>query len=72
MTVDLRPSRQIKDNLAAYSLQRRDIIGRGTWAVIQNEALLDELNDKINAGLDELAMRGDLATPTTESEGATV
>jgi hypothetical protein len=67
MTVDLRTSRQIKDNLAAYSLQRKDIIGRGTWAVIQNEDLLEELNTKINAGLDELAMRGDLGTtPTTE------
>lgn len=72
MTVDLRPSRQIKDNLAAYSRQVKDIVGRGTWSMIQNEALLAELNDKINAGIDELAMRGDLAAPTTEPEGASV
>lgn len=59
MTVDLRTSKQIKACLTAAVTEVRNIIGRGTWSVIQNADQLDHLNDTIDNDLQELRDRGD-------------
>jgi hypothetical protein len=66
MTVDLRTSAQIKRTMADYVTERRAFLDAGEWSRIQNADQIEMLSLAVNALLDELEMRGDLGTPTTE------
>lgn len=59
MTIDLRTSSRIKNELATTVRHIREILAAGQWSVLANADLLDSLNDRINNDLTELRDRGD-------------